>query len=160
MIRHKLRAGRGATLSEMLVALAIVGLTALAVATGITASLRVYRDSVALSDAQTLASTLSQALMDDLRYARDIRADGSGGLTYTSAQYGLEATVDRNEDGRLSVNGHDLVGAGAYAGLTADVSLDWDGACVAVELSILSGTEPVRTVNFSVRPLNPQKEAG
>ena len=71
-LRAKLSSRRGVTLTEMLVAVAVLGLVTLAVAVGISSSLRVYNRSVALSDAQTLSSTLSQALMDELRYARDI----------------------------------------------------------------------------------------
>ena len=162
MIRRKLRQRRGATLSELLVALAVMGLATLAVTVGTTSGLKVYRQSVALSDAQTLMSTLSQAIMDDLRFATEITADGSGTVTsYASANYGLTARlVQDKETGRLTVNGHELVGSGAYAGLQADADLAWDEdeGVVTVTLSIHQGeVEPIRTETFAVRPLNPQE---
>ena len=156
MIRRKLRERRGITLSEMLVALAILGLVCLAVAGGLSASLGIYRDSVALSDAQTLASTLTQALMDDLRFARDFQTDAGGGLSYTSPSYGEGATVGQSE-GHITIHGYELVGSGAYAGLTARAEeLGYDGETVRVSLSIHAGTTLVRTVDIAVRPLNPK----
>ena len=91
-LKCKLASRRGVTLSEMLVTVAILGLVTLAVSVGISSALRVYNQSVTLSDAQTLTSTLTQAIMDELRYARDIKTNEEGALSsYTSMDYGLNA---------------------------------------------------------------------
>lgn len=156
MIRRKLHERRGTTLSEMLVAVAILGLVTLAVSVGVTSSLRVYRDSVALSNAQILVSTISQALLDDLRFARDIEMDGtSGEVVYTSPNYGLGASV-KSEDGRITVGDYELLGSGAYAGLSAGVDVAFQDGMLHVELEILDGSATIRTAGFSVRPLNTQ----
>lgn len=156
-ISHKLRTRRGLTLAEMLVAVAVLGLVAMAVAVGCSAGLRVYRQSVAVSDAQTLASTLSQALMDELRYAQEIRYGDDGTLTgYTSANYGHNASIGQDLEGHITVAGKPLVGSGSYAGLCAQVQVRYDEttACFDVELAILQTETRLGQANFSVRPLN------
>lgn len=157
MMLRKLRARRGTTLSEMLVAVAILSMVSLAITVGVSASLRVYRDSVMLSDTQTLASTLTQALMDDLRFAREIQTDSGGGVTsYLSPKGGKDAVVGVNDEGRITISGNELVGSGAYAGLKAEVEgMTYDGETVSLTLVIRSGDEDIRTVSVSVRPLNP-----
>lgn len=169
-VKKKLRSRRGMSLSEVLVALLILSLVTVGVATGVNASLRIYRQSVALSDAQTLSSTLSEALMDELRYARNI-SDGAA-PTFTSVSFG-EGVAVRSSGGYIIVSppvremGDDmkswplLVGTGAYAGhLTAEADVDYTGGVFAVTLNIYDsaaeGSAPasLRTVEFSVRPLN------
>lgn len=160
-LKRKLASRRGVTLSEMLVTVAILGLVTLAVSVGISSALRVYNQSVALSDAQTLSSTLSQAIMDELRYARDISS--KDGLKFTSANYGLNASFSVGADGRIKVgdgdpaHGKDLVGSGAYAGLGAGAEISYDSStqCFTVRLTIYQGTEALRLNTFSVRALNP-----
>ena len=90
---HKLRSRRGMTLTEVLVALLILSLVTVGVAAGVGASVRVYRQATEASDAHMLASTLSTALMDELRYARDIQADGS----FTSDTFGEGVSVGLND---------------------------------------------------------------
>ncbi|MEG2989475.1 MAG: prepilin-type N-terminal cleavage/methylation domain-containing protein, partial [Oscillospiraceae bacterium] len=82
----KLRSQKGFTLSELLVTLAILGVLTLAIAVGISSATTVYRQSVTLSESGVLASTLSQAVADELHYAQDIR--GTDTVTYTSQTYG------------------------------------------------------------------------
>lgn len=148
----KLRSRQGMTLTEVLVALLILSLVTVGVAAGVGASVRVYRQAAEASDAQMLASTLSAALMDELRYARDIQADGS----FTSDTFGEGSSVGVT-DGRITVGGEKLLSDAAYAGLrvkTADVTYA-DGV-FQVELTVQSGTEDrdVRTASFEVRALN------
>lgn len=153
LLCKKLRTKSGATLSELLVAIAVLSLVTLAVAVGINASLRVYRQSVDLSDAQTLTSTLSQALMDELRYARDIRTE-DGRVVYTSTSYGLNASISVDPSGQLLVSGSPLVGSGSYAGLTAGIQLEYNGTYIEVMLTISNADGPIYQAVFSVRPLN------
>ena len=152
-MKHKLRSRRGMTLSEVLVALLILSLVTVGVATGVSASLRVYRQATESSDAQMLASTLSTALMDELRYARDIQADGS----FTSDTFG-EGSLVGVTDGRITVGGEKLLGDAAYAGLRVknSITVTYAGGVFHVELTVQSGTEDrdIRTVSFAVRALN------
>ena len=163
-MKHKLRSRRGLTLSEVLVALLILSLVTVGVATGVSASLRVYRQATESSDAQMLASTLSTALMDELRYARNIQNDGS----FTSDTFGEGVSVGI-ADGRITVGDDEkLLSDAAYAGLqvrnlvketeTLDlvkpVKVNNDTVFqVAFEICNSAGTG-VQQVEFSVSPLN------
>lgn len=151
-IHQKLRSRRGMTLTELLAALLILSLVTVGVAAGVGASLRIYRQATEASDAQMLASTLSTALMDELRYARDIQDSGS----FTSDTFGENSSVEAAY-GRVKVGGQDLLTDAAYAGLrvgTADVT--YAGGTFHVELTILGKTEDqeIRAVSFEVRALN------
>lgn len=152
VIRKKLRARRGMTLTEVLTALLILSLVTVGVAAGVGASLRIYRQATEDSDAQMLASTLSTALMDELRYARDIRDDGS----FTSDTFGEGSSVAVS-DGRITVGGQELLTDAAYAGLRVKTaSVVYAGGVFQVELTIQGKTEDqdMQTASFAVRALN------
>ena len=150
---HKLRSRRGMTLTEVLVALLILSLVTVGVAAGVGASVRVYRQATEASDAHMLASTLSTALMDELRYARDIQADGS----FTSDTFGEGVSVGLN-DGYVEIGNEKLLSEAAYAGLRVkdSITVTYAGGVFHVELTVQSGTEDrdIRTVSFAVRALN------
>lgn len=156
MAAKKLRSRRAMTLTEVLVAVAILSLVTLGVAAGVSSSLRVYRQSVALSDAQTLSATLSAAMMDELRYARDIKQGDPP--TFTSASYGGGAAFTADSEGRLMLGQNKpLVGSGTYAGLKAALDeltySEEDGFSVKLSIADSAG-EAIQTVEFSVMPLN------
>ncbi len=158
-IRTKLRARRGMTLTEVLAAVLILALVAAGVAAGVSASVRVYRRSVTLSDAQTLTSTLSIALMDELRYARELTADINGKAVFTSSTFGEAVSVGDDGKGHVTVGNKELIGEGAYAGLTADANATYNAekGLFKVTLKVcLAGTngDMIRDVVFFVRPLN------
>ncbi len=151
----KLRASRGTSLTEMLVAIAVLGLLTLAVATGIAASVPVYQDATALSESSILASTLTQALQNELRYARDVQLYDDGTLhSYTSTNFGLDAAIT-NDNGHIQAGGSDLVGSGAYTTLAATADILYKEPYFEVTIRISDGSKTVRTVTFPVEPLNP-----
>lgn len=149
----KLRSRQGMTLTEVLVALLILSLVTVGVAAGVGASVRVYRQATEASDAQMLVSTLSAALMDELRYARDIQSDGR----FTSDTFGEDSSVGVT-DGRITVGGEKLLSDAVYAGLRVKdpITVTYAGGVFHVELTVQSGTEDrdIRTVSFAVRALN------
>lgn len=154
VVHKKLRSRRGMTLTEVLVALLILSLVTVGVAAGVSASLRVYRQATESSDAQMLVSTLSTALMDELRYARDI--SGTDTPTFTSDTFG-ESSLVGVADGRITVGGQKLLSDAAYAGLRVKtVEVTYADGVFHVELTVQSGTEDrdVRTASFGVRALN------
>lgn len=162
MIRVKLRSCRGMTLAEVLAALLIMSLMAACVTTGISSSLRVYRESVMLSDAQTLSSTLAIALMDELRYAQEPSVEGDT-VKFTSATFGNDVSVGKDSDGHITVGGKKLIGEGAYVGMKAEAEVKYNAETTTgvsifeVKLKIFSASnasQPVREVEFSVHPLN------
>ena len=68
-MRRKLRSKGGFTLTELLTAVAILGLIAAALGVGLPTAVRAYRQVTAGAEAQVLCSTLSTAIADELRYA-------------------------------------------------------------------------------------------
>ena len=68
----KLFGRAGMTFTETLTAVLILALVTLGASAGISAAMRSYKASVELADARTLCGTLSQAIMDELRFSKDI----------------------------------------------------------------------------------------
>lgn len=157
-LQSKLRARRGASLTEMLVTVMILGLVSLAVSVGISAALPVYRDSVALSESAVLTSTLAQAMGDELRYARALKTDAAGNLlSYNSANYGVNAQIG-NTDGQITVSGKPLIGSGAYTGFSAVASASaapGDPSLLTIRLEVQKNSAaPVQTTEFQIRLVN------
>ena len=154
-MKKKLRSSRGVTLTEMLVTVIIIGLMTAGVATGISASLNVYHESTQLSDAQTLSATLAQVVMDELRYATNVSGSDEA-PTYDSMNYGEDAVIAPNADGRLAVNGIELIGSGAYNGLKANITYPYSGGAFSVTIMVsdANGELITSTPEFSVTPLS------
>lgn len=161
-IQKKLRSRRGMSLTEVLVAMLILGLVTLGAAVGVNSSMNVYRQSVSLSDSRMLSSTLATALMDELRYAREPQTvttgEGVSVVTFTSRNFGVGVSVSTDasgQPGHVTVGDRLLVGTGAYAGhLKAEAQVDYQNGIFSVELSISDGGTVVCAEEFSVRPLN------
>lgn len=161
-MNRKLRSSGGFTLTEMLAAIVILLLTVTALGAGISASVRVYQQSVTLSEAGTLLSTLTEAVSDELRFAENIivETDASGArhLTFTSVNYGVDASFSNGDDGRIKISGADLVGEMAYSSLHTAAEIDYSAGSFSVLLSITDPKQDnftCRRAEFSIVPLNP-----
>lgn len=151
------------TISEVLITVLIMSLVTIGVAIGVSSSVRVYRDSVEFSNAQTLSSTLSESVMDELRYASGI-GEETPNPTFTSTNYGDGISIVTSGDGKLQVRipqgasstDYPLVGSGAYDGMTAAVEYSYNDAAGVFEVTLTvtdkSGNEHENT--FSVRSLS------
>jgi len=71
-MRKKLCSSKGMTLTELLVALAIVALIGVALTTGVSSAARIYRDATQLYEAETLCGTILTYLEDEFRFGRNI----------------------------------------------------------------------------------------
>jgi len=154
-LKSKLRARRGMTLTEVITAVLILSLVAAGMAAGVSASLRIYRQSVTLSDAQTLTSTLSIALMDELRYAQNPHSENDTAV-FTSSTFGENVSVG-NANGHVTINGMELIGSGAYNGLTADANVDYYDGLFDVTLKVCladENSQAIQNAQFFVSPLN------
>lgn len=118
-MKEKLRNEQGVTLIEMLCAVVILILLGLMLNTGLQMAVRSYQDITAQSEVQLLLSTLSDALADDLRYARGVEADANGKLiSYNSDSYNVEgegrASLEIGENGQVMASGKRVLPNGAY----------------------------------------------
>ncbi len=72
-MKEKLRSSRGMTLTELLVALAIMSLIGVSMTVGINSAVKVYRDATRVYEAETLCGTILTYLEDEFRFGRNIR---------------------------------------------------------------------------------------
>lgn len=102
----KNKSKKGFTLVEMLTTVVIVVLLSLIFAAFINLTSEYFDKTVRDADAQTLSSTLINAVQDELRYATDIKENGDGSYTYfsTSSKLGQGCTL---KDVVKNVNGQD-----------------------------------------------------
>lgn len=158
-MKKKLKSRTGFSLSEMLMAVAVLGLFTLAVSVGISAAMPAYRQSTAYAEASVLSSTLAEAVTDELRYARDVVLDGESLKSYRSAVYGPGVSLYADGQGKIAVGASalQLLGSGAYAGCSADVSVTYEaaGGCFRVALGVSRDGTELSRAEFAVRPLNP-----
>ena len=123
----KLQSNKGFSLSELLMALLILGLMTIGLTSGVSASLRVYEESVRHAEERTFLSTASEAVMSELRNAVNISPEGSDRdvltnveFTFESINYGPDVKFGLDND-RLALLKKDnspvayLVGSGAYS---------------------------------------------
>ncbi len=156
-MNRKLHSQKGFTLTEALVAVAILGLIGVALAVGIPTAVRVYRSVTLNAEANVLCSTLSTAIADELRFAEKIAEDGDT-VRFRSATFGPDVSFD-DTDGQIQIGEKGLLSAKAYTGnLQADLTeLTYSDGCFHVELQIVQGTETenaLATARLDVRPLN------
>lgn len=174
----------GYTLVESLVALIIVSLITMCVATGVSMAQRQFTLSMASSESKVLYSTLENLIRNEIAYADIVTYEG-GDVWFSSLNYANEGgdnptwklvAVDEHgvsSDGRgeiaLCREGTDgqpvlerLLASTAYTrGMTASVSTSVSGGTggkptlAVVSLSIYDGTGlELISEDFSVRPQN------
>ena len=98
----RLRDRGGFTLVELLAACVVLILLGLILSAGLSAAAKSYHDVTAESEAQLLLSTLADAVMDDLRFARDLELNGNALVSYTSDSYGPGAKLTVADNGQLT----------------------------------------------------------
>lgn len=123
-MRKKLRSSRGMTLTEVLVALAVVSLVSMSLTIGVNSATKVYRDSTQLFEAETLCGTILTYLEDEFRFGRNIQGNESK-VIYDSQTFGKGVEVfigEKDKDkGKVKIgkketadSSFDLLGAKAY----------------------------------------------
>lgn len=174
---RKLKTRKGFSLAETLVAVVILGLLSSAAAMGVSQALWQRNRSVALADAQTVASTAAQIVTDQLRYGRVVGVESDGAMVLASGVYGTPVCITLDEDGYLITQGvtkgssglsrgraYALLGPDAYCGLCLsklEFSLDQsgdevNGVDVSLAVSRPEETDSLWELEFSVAPINPQ----
>lgn len=151
----KLRGRRGVTLLETLLAVGILAIAITVISAGMPVALHVYKEAVASSEAGVLASTLTEAIADELRWATDPQADG----IYVSTVYGAGAQITVDQ-GHLTVGDYPLVGERAYTnGLKVDkFECKYKDGTFEVHFKIQDTDGKERTdVEFQIVPVNDSK---
>ncbi len=173
--KQRARRGRGGfSLAEMLVTLIILSLLSSAAALGASQALYQRSQSIALADAQTVASTAAQVVTDQLRYGQIARVEGDGAIVLSSGVYKMPIAMGLDGQGRLITRSvsdagdvladtdQALLGEDAYCGLHLsqlefDVNKSGDTVdSVAVSLSVAKAgkTESLWSLDFSVVPMD------
>ncbi len=91
-MRKKLRSRRGFSLTETLICVVLLALMTAAGTTVASSVLSTRNDMMEVADAQVLASTVLEAVSNEIRYGRDVTLDADNKLTLTSSTFG-ENTV-------------------------------------------------------------------
>ena len=87
------RARQGFSLAETLIALLIILLVSIIVATGVPSAINAYHNAVAGSNAQVALSTVASALRDELGSATEVTVDANGNMTAYLCGEGYWATI-------------------------------------------------------------------
>ncbi len=90
----------GFTLAETLLAVLILLLVSVIVATGIPVAKNAYEKVVLGANAQVLLSTTISALRDELGFARNVTAEGTT-VTYYNAETGIKSQIAKDGDGKI-----------------------------------------------------------
>ena len=157
-MRRKLKGKRGFALSEMLVAVAILGLLATAMGAGIPVALRAYRQVTASAEASMLCATLSTAVADELRFVRNPVTSG-GALSFDSPTYGSGVALGTKTVGGqdvVTLGGRQLLGQGAYTGgLSARAAASYLDGAFDVEIEVADGEGKTwARAEFTINPIN------
>ena len=166
-MRKKLGSSSGLTMVEMLCAAVILILLGLLLNTGLQMAVNSYHALTVEAETQLLASTLADALADDLRYARKVRtaaetADGGevNKLTaYDSDTYGAGASIEVEEEtGQVLAGGLKILPAGAYgngAYRVETLSITCAADCFTIKIKVKEAAgERSAEAGVTVRCLN------
>ena len=105
----RLRSSRGMTLTETLCVVLVVLLISAMLATGAHFSAKTYRESMELSETELLCSTLTAAISDKLRYAGEVRPDGSMFLDGVGKSTGAEGEETENSSFLINTDGEVVI---------------------------------------------------
>lgn len=151
----KLRNKGGFTLVEMLCALLVLVLASAAMIMEISFATRTYKESMDVSNAQVLCSTLSATAGEELRYADGTpTTDVSGNLQFSSIHYG-SAAFSQDENGQVKLGEEKILSPAAYPnGLKGSVELSYKGNAYTVSIKVTSaGGAELAKNTFVVEPL-------
>lgn len=163
-MKKKLRGQKGVTLVEMLAAVAVLSLLGVMLQTGLQLALKSYHTMTAEAETQLLLSTVSDAIADELRYARDIRNENGAFKDYTSVSYGRRTAL-RVTDGQLiaSPAGNDkrVISTGAYGNgvySIEEMEITYVAPIFHIHVKVSEAGGISAETDFSVRCLNAEPE--
>ncbi len=151
------RSRRGFTVAELLAAAGLLAAASAACFLALTASVRSSAGGIFASRAGLMASAVSEAVRDELRFCGGLEITESG-IIYDSAVYGENALMTL-KGGRAAVysGGREyFLPVGEYGGLkVGQMSFEERSGAVEVKLVICtSGGRPLRECRFEVKRVN------
>ena len=168
----KLRKKTGASIAETMVALIIISLLSMSIATGVAFGARQYSKSTARSEARILCSSLTSMIQDELRNTTEVQTAADGSLlgyrsTYFQTDDDALSRFDDNGDTYITVvtgtQTFRLLGEAAYSGgdnITTELkSVTYDDVKELFSVSLVVHTKNAGDVqsDFNVIPLNSVK---
>ena len=159
----KLRDRRGITLTEMLCTVLIVLLLTALLVVGIRFAGKTYTESMRLSEAQELCSTLTSVISDKLRFCGSVVSNENGDVDRIFIQdvgsvEGEGAAFRLNDKQQIMLGDSELLSAAAYPrGLQVrQISLRYDDAAGIFTVTLQVGTadSTLAETSFEVRRLN------
>lgn len=185
-MRRKLKDTGGLTFVEMLCAVCILVLLVLMMNTCLNMAVKTYQDITAVSEAELLVSSLSDALADKLRYCVVTeKKDAAGTVTARKIFITQDCVIDEDSApvpvtavtvdaaGHVTVDGKRLLPDGAYGedrayigtyavglnGTAPLVAYDPGTNCFNVSFTVTAAKAGIsKTAEFTVRCLNPVKK--
>lgn len=160
------RAGRrqgGFTAIEMMAATVVLMLLALMLHTGLSMALKSYYTAVERAETELLLSTLTGAISDELRFAREAQVAGPGDDTlswYTSERYGrrtvlsVDSTTGQVMAGTKRLIATGAYGSGGYTVTRLDITYQKAQALFTVTLAVKSPSGLTGQTAFNVYALN------
>ena len=176
---RKWKDSRGLTLVEMLCAVVILVLLGLLINTGLQLAVHSYQEVTAQEELELLAASLSDALADDLRYAKTPikAARGDTLLEYHSERYNISGTtstklsIGKGEEnggkdkGQLYANDYRVLPSGAYGSGGAYIipedglKITYENGLFTVDLTVKQAAGDLfAKAHFTVRRLSPDAE--
>ena len=179
-IRKKLSGRQGFSLGELLAATVILLLASQVMTQGMAFATRMYNESMTLSHAKQLCSTLTNVIEKELRYTTSVQTDSQNTVTsYFSPTYGKTnstfstindegESVSATTGGEIAIKVYSndgieywqpLISSSSYSSFdlkayVGSVSFDSGTKVFSVTLSIIKDGNPLVTNAFDVLPVN------
>ena len=163
--RKKLQGKCGLSIVELLSAIIVMLLVTATLVIGIRLGVKAYVESVSMSEAQILCSTLTTTISDELRYADTIKVADDGKITFFSKNFGGTGSegisFSLNEDGQILLGNRLILSKRAYPyrlRAAMDLKYDQQTRIFSVNLKIRRGSQTAALAEdtFEVKAINAQ----
>lgn len=163
--RKKLQSKCGISIVELLSAIIVMLLVTATLVIGVRLGIKAYVESVSMSEAQILCSTLTTTISDELRYADTIKVADDGKISFFSKNFGGTGSegisFSLNENGQILLGNRLILSKQAYPyGLQAAMDLKYEqqARIFSVNLKITRGSQTAALAEdtFEVKAINVQ----
>ena len=163
--RKKLQSKYGLSIVELLSAIIVMLLVTATLVIGVRLGVKAYVESVSMSEAQILCSTLTTTISDELRYADTIKVADDGKITFFSKNFGGTGSegisFSLNENGQILLGNRAILSKRAYPyelRAAMDLKYDQQSQIFSVNLKIMRASRAAVLAEdtFEVKAINAQ----